>query len=226
MCGRFTNAITWRELVELYQIHDQPALNLAPRYNIAPGQDIPLCRLAPDREPFRREIVQARWGLVPFWAKDEKIGYKTINARAETVHEKPSFRAAFRKRRCLIPADGFYEWKKLEDGSKQPYRICLADGGAFSFAGLWEYNKALDLASCTIIVTKPNPVIAEIHDRMPVILAPENYDTWLSPDTDPAEVTALLRPYAGQMTAYPVSKAVGSARNDDPGLIEPVEQTT
>lgn len=224
MCGRFTNAITWRELVELYQIHDQPALNLKPRYNVAPSQDIPLCRLAGEGPGAAREIVLARWGLVPFWAKDAKIGYSTINARAETVDRKPSFRAAFRKRRCLIPADGFYEWKKLEDGSKQPYRLCLPDGAPFSFAGLWEVNRNLDITSCTIIVTQPNEVAARIHDRMPAILPPGDYDTWLSPHTAAAEAKALLRPYEGEMIAYPVSKAVGSPKNDAPYLIEPVEE--
>ncbi len=225
MCGRFTNAITWRELVELYQIHDQPALNLQPRYNVAPSQDIPLCRLAEEGQGAAREIVLARWGLIPFWAKDEKIGYKTINARAETVDQKPSFRAAFRKRRCLIPADGFYEWKKLEDGGKQPYRLCLPDSAPFSFAGLWEVNKELGVTSCTIIVTQPNEVAGRIHDRMPVILPPGEYDAWLSPETTTAEAKALLRPYEGEMVAYPVGKAVGSPKNDAPSLIDPLEET-
>lgn len=219
MCGRFTNMITWRELVELYRIHDQPALNLRPRYNVAPTQEIPICRVCENR----REIVRVRWGLIPAWAKDLKIGYSTINARAETVAEKPSFRSAFKSRRCLIPADGFYEWRKLEDGSKQPYRLCLADRRPFSFAGLWERNNGLDVTSCTIIVTEPNAVAAEIHDRMPVILDPEQYDAWLSPDTAAEEAKALLRPYTGAMTAYPVSKAVGSVKNDNPTLVEPLE---
>ena len=220
MCGRFTNAITWRELVELYGIHDQPALNLPPRYNVAPSQDIPLCRLG----ECGREIVLARWGLIPFWAKDVKIAYKTINARAETVDRKPAFRNAFRKRRCLIPADGFYEWQKLDDGSKQPYRLCLADRRPFSFAGLWEVNKDLDVTSCTIIVTEPNEVAAKIHDRMPVILPPQDFAAWLSPDTEALAAKALLRPYEGEMIAYPVDKAVGSPRNDDPKLIEPLDE--
>lgn len=219
MCGRFTNAITWRELVELYHIHDQPALNLKPRYNVAPSQDIPIVRPADGG----REIAIARWGLVPFWAKDLKVGYKMINAKAETIDEKPSFRNAFKARRCLIPADGFYEWKKLDDGSKQPYRLCLADRQPFAFAGLWERNDGLDVTSCTIVTTEPNEIAAQIHNRMPVILPPEDYEAWLSPETGPAGAKALLRPYEGEMIAYPVSKDVGSPKNDGPELIEPLD---
>jgi len=228
MCGRFTNQITWRELVELYGIHDQPALNLRPRYNVAPSQDIPIVRLVDDDEA-EREVAIARWGLVPFWAKDLKIGYKMINAKAETVDEKPAFRAAFKARRCLIPADGFYEWKKLggtkgkED--KQPYRLCLPDQAPFAFAGLWERNRDLDVTSCTIVTTEPNKVAAEIHDRMPVILPPATWAAWLSPATPPADAKALLQPYPGKMIAYPVPKAVGSPKNDGPELIEEVQSS-
>lgn len=136
MCGRFTNQITWRELVELYRIHEQPALIQKPRDNVAPSQDIPIVR--PYEDTAERELVIARWGLVLFWAKDLKVGYKMINAKAETVDETPAYRNAFRKRRCLIPADGFYEWKKLKGGEKQPYRLCLPDQKPFAFAGLWK----------------------------------------------------------------------------------------
>ncbi len=135
-----------------------------------------------------------------------------INAKAETVDEKPSFRSAFKRRRCLIPADGFYEWKKLPDGTKQPYRICLAHRGPFSFAGLWETNKDLDVISCTIITCPPNEVAGAIHNRMPVILLQEDYDAWLSPETSQDDAKALLRPYEGDMVAYPVKKAVGFAQ--------------
>lgn len=221
MCGRFTNQITWRELVELYRIHDQPALNLRPRYNVAPSQDIPIVRPSDDG----REIAIARWGLVPFWAKDLKVGYKMINAKAETVDEKPSFRNAFKSRRCLIPADGFYEWAKLEGGEKQPYRLCLKDQVPFAFAGLWERNDGLEVTSCTIITTEPNEVAGEIHNRMPAILPPEDYDAWLSAETAPADAKALLKPYEGEMTAYPVDKAVGSPKNDRPELIEPLAES-
>lgn len=234
MCGRFTNQITWRELVELYRIHDQPALNLRPRYNVAPSQDIPIVRLVEEREDApkdaegderepEREIAIARWGLVPFWAKDLKVGYKMINAKAETVDEKPAFRAAFKARRCLIPADGFYEWKKLDAKTKQPYRLCLPGQKPFAFAGLWEHNRDLDVTSCTIVTTDANEVTAPIHDRMPVILPPETWAAWLSPETPPADAKALLKPYEGAMIAYPVDKAVGSPKNDGPELIEEVE---
>lgn len=232
MCGRFTNQITWRELVELYRIHDQPALNLRPRYNVAPSQDIPIVRPvhkddADDDENDRnddapREVVMARWGLLPFWAKDMKVGTKMTNAKAETVDEKRAFRNAFRRRRCLIPADGFYEWKKLDANTKQPYRLCLPGQRPFAFAGLWEANDKLAVTSCTIITTEPNAVAAEIHDRMPVILPPEAYDEWLSQATPPEAAKALLKPYAGEMIAYPVDKAVGSPKNDGPELIEEV----
>jgi putative SOS response-associated peptidase YedK len=219
MCGRFTNAITWRELVELYRLPEQPEVELTPRYNVAPSQDIPVCRLG----EAGREIAMARWGLIPFWAKDERFGHKTINARAETVDQKPSFRNAFARRRCLIPADGFYEWQKRADGPSQPWRLYVEGSSAFSFAGLWEYNRDLDITSCTIIVTAANALVAPIHDRMPVILSPDDYATWLSLQTSLADAKALLQPYAGPMAAYPVSRAVGSPRHDDPRLIEPVE---
>jgi putative SOS response-associated peptidase YedK len=212
----------WQELVRLYRIHDQPALNLRPRYNVAPTQDIPVVRISPDPKSDDREVIRARWGLVPSWAKDLSLSYKMINAKAETVEEKPAFRNAFILRRCLIPADGFYEWKKLDDGSKQPYRLCLKDQQPFAFAGLWERNNGLDVTSCTIITTEPNAVAGEIHNRMPVILPPEDYDTWLSAETTPADAKALLRPYEGEMIAYPVSKDVGKPQNDRPDLIEPL----
>lgn len=220
MCGRFTNAISWRELVELYRLPAQPEIELTPRYNVAPSQDIPVCRLG----EAGREITMARWGLIPFWAKDERIGHKTINARAETVAEKPSFRNAFARRRCLIPADGFYEWRKRAGGPGQPWRMYVEGSSAFSFAGLWEHNRDLDITSCTIIVTAANALVAPIHDRMPVILSPDDYATWLSPQTSSADARALLQPYAGNMVAYPVSREVGSPGNDDPRLIQPLAE--
>lgn len=173
MCGRFTLHMPWAELVKLYRIHDRP--NLTPRYNIAPTQDILAVRLDKDGA---QELADLRWGLIPRWSKDEKPGYSTINARAETVASKPAFRDAFRKRRCLIPADGYYEWKKLEDGAKQPYRITLGPEQPFSFAGLWERWEKGDkmIESCTIIVTDANKLTRYIHDRMPVILDPADYD--------------------------------------------------
>ena len=207
----------WSELVKLYRVHDR--LNLEPRYNIAPTQDILAIRL--DKEG-QQEAIQLRWGLLPFWAKDEKISYSTINARAETVAQKPAFRDAFTKRRCLIPADGYYEWKKLEDGSKQPYRITLKPEQPFSFAGLWEHWEKDDkmIESCTIIVTDANTLTKDIHGRMPVILDPADYDAWL----DGTKAENLLRSYPSEkMARYPVSRTVGNVKNTGPELIEPIE---
>ena len=217
MCGRFTLHMPWSELVKLYRVHDR--LNLEPRYNIAPTQDILAIRL--DKEG-QQEAIQLRWGLLPFWAKDEKISYSTINARAETVAQKPAFRDAFTKRRCLIPADGYYEWKKLEDGSKQPYRITLKPEQPFSFAGLWEHWEKDDkmIESCTIIVTDANTLTKDIHGRMPVILDPADYDAWL----DGTKAENLLRSYPSEkMARYPVSRTVGNVKNTGPELIEPIE---
>ncbi len=217
MCGRFTLDMPWSELVKLYRVHDRP--NLKPRYNIAPTQDVLAIRLDKDGQ---QEAVQLRWGLIPFWAKDEKISYSTINARAETVAKKPAFRDAFKKRRCLIVADGYYEWKTLEDDSKQPYRITLKPEQPFSFAGLWEHwekdNKVIE--SCTIIVTDANELTKDIHGRMPVILDPADYDAWL----DGTDGENLLRPYPSKkMARYPVSRAVGNVKNTGPDLIEPID---
>lgn len=221
MCGRFTNVLTWRELVHLYRItSDRSALNLPARYNVAPTQDIPIVRLDANGE---RELVMARWGLIPKWANDLKIGYKTINAGAETVDEKPSFKDAFRRRRCLIPATGYFEWKTTAKG-KQPYLFAPADGGAWSFAGLWERNEKTSQAveSCTIIVGPANDLAKEIHDRMPVILDEADHETWLG-SADPGAVKPLLRPYpAAGMRSYPVSTRVGNVRNDDVELIQEI----
>ncbi len=223
MCGRYTQLMSWRELVELYRLtDDQPALNIPARYNVAPTQQVPIIRVMEDGE---RRLAMVRWGLVPFWAKDLKIGYKMINARAETVAEKPSFRNAFRKRRCLVPASGFYEWKG-QAGEKQPYYITLKDG-PMTFAGLWgswkDPKSGDKIESCTIIVTRANALCAKIHDRMPVILAPNDVDPWLYRESEHENLQALLEPYLDRlMIAYPVSKAVGNVRNDEPDLIEPV----
>ncbi len=222
MCGRYTQLMSWREVVELYRLtDDQPALNVPARHNVAPTQQVPIVRV----EDGRRRLAMVRWGLVPFWAKDLKIGYKMINARAETVAEKPSFRTAFRKRRCLVPASGFYEWKG-EPGGKQPYYITLKDG-PMTFAGLWESWKdpksGEKIDNCTIIVTNANELCANIHNRMPVILAPTDFDPWLYADSGAEQLVAILAPYpANAMQAHPVSKAVGNVRNDEPDLIESI----
>ncbi len=218
MCGRYLITTPVEAIRQIFKVDQRP--NLAARYNVAPTQAVPIVRRGEDG----RELISARWGLVPFWAKDLKIGAKLINARAETVAAKPAFRDAFRRRRCLVIADGFYEWRKT-DGGKQPYLIRVAGRAPFAFAGLWERwtDKASDerIESCTIIVTQANALIAPIHDRMPVILAPEDYESWLDPSS--GDGTRLLTSFpAGAMEAFPVSARVGNVKNDDPSLIEPV----
>jgi len=190
--------------------------NLPPRYNIAPTQEVPIIR----RCDGGRELVMARWGLIPFWAKDARIGNKLINARVESIADKPSFRAAFRARRCLVPADGFYEWRKQTDGSKQPYRITPAGGGLMAFAGLWErWNQdGVSVDSCTIITTEAAPSIAFVHKRMPVIVQPEDYDAWL--DDGGLE---LLQPFTGPLDHVRVSGHVNRPANDDPACIAPLK---
>jgi putative SOS response-associated peptidase YedK len=220
MCGR-------------YELHTNPvALALAlglkyppeirPRYNVAPTQQVPIARLSNAGE---RELSQVRWGLVPFWAKDPTIGNKMINARADTIATKPGFREAFKKARCLVPASGFYEWAKMTDGTKQPVHFGMKDDGPFAFAGLWSRWGPKDgeqLETCTIITTGANELCRRVHDRMPVILAAENYTRWLDIEqSDPAD---LLRPFASDaMRAYPVSTRVNSPKNDDPEIIAPLD---
>ena len=202
-----------------------PLPNLPPRYNVAPTQRVPIVRRAQDN--VARELAQVRWGLIPLWAKDETIGAKMINARGEGIDAKPSFREAFKRgRRCLIPADGFYEWQK-EGSAKQPWRITLADGGTLAFAGLWErWEKAPDgvpVESCTIITTAANALVATLHDRMPVILPAAAYGPWLGEvSASSRELLALLMPYPPDaMRAYPVSTVVNSPKNDGPECVEP-----
>ncbi len=223
MCGRYTAAMSWSELVDLYEITETGIpLNVAPRYNVAPTQTVPIVRSVPNG----RELAMVRWGLVPSWSKGPDSRYSMINARAETVTEKPSFRTPFRRRRCLVPADGFYEWMKA-NGAKQPYRIALNDGRPFAFAGLWDSWESADetaIESCTIIVTDANELVRPIHDRMPVILDPGNHVRWLDVEGTPADEAAeMLRSYPSErMTAYPVSRMVNSPKNDDPKCIEAV----
>jgi putative SOS response-associated peptidase YedK len=172
----------------------------------------------------KRKLEMLRWGLIPSWAKDPEIGNRMINARGETVSEKPSFRKAFKVRRCLILADGFYEWQKTDNG-KQPYHVRMQDGSPFAFAGLWEFwnGGGDEMRTCAIITTEANDLMNEIHHRMPVILPPEDYDLWLDLDFDEKEpLTSLLRPCPDEaMEAYPVSRKVNRPANDEPGCIEP-----
>lgn len=220
MCGRFTLAADPADLQEMFELSTPPA-TLAPRYNIAPTQPV---AVIPNGETRALEIF--RWGLIPSWAKDPAIGNRLINARAETLAEKPSFRTALKKRRCLVLADGFYEWKR-EGKSKTPMYIQLKERRPFAFAGLWEVWKSPDdelIKTCTIITTTPNALTEKIHDRMPVILPPKAYDLWLSPDELPAEKTLpLLKPFAAsQMRAFAVSPLVNNPKFDSPECVIPV----
>jgi putative SOS response-associated peptidase YedK len=220
VCGRFTLTADLDFLVERFQIAYPVAFEYKPRYNIAPSQDVP----AVIRGERGNKLGTLRWGLVPFWAKDPSVGYKMINARSETAATKPSFREALRTKRCLILADGFYEWKK-EGQRKQPYRIFLKGGKPFAFAGLWSVWEKGDvrLATCTILTTTANALLADLHDRMPVILPEEAEDVWLDPLASFDDIRALLKRYpADAMDYYPVSDAVNSPKNDDRTLIEPL----
>jgi putative SOS response-associated peptidase YedK len=219
MCGRYTLRTPVDTLVEEFGLTG-PLPEVPVRYNVAPTQEVAAV-LAEDDE---RHLEMLRWGLIPSWADDPAIGNKMINARSETAAEKPSFRGAFKKRRCLIVADGFYEWQKMGNG-KQPYYIRMKDGSPFAFAGLWEvWDKyGEEIRSCTILTTAANELVGEIHQRMPVILPPENYDVWLDADMREAEpLRDLLRPYRDDvMEAYPVSRKMNKPSNDEPGCIEP-----
>ncbi|WP_119459738.1 SOS response-associated peptidase [Rhodospirillaceae bacterium SYSU D60014] len=224
MCGRYTNALTWREIVRLYRITEPSAANapnLEPRYNLAPTQSAPVVRHNP--ETGGRSLDMLRWGLVPHWAKDMSIGNKLINARAEGIDTKPSFRSAFAKRRCLVPAGGFYEWKK-EGTKKQPYAIALKSGEPMSFAGLWENWQDPDsgewIRTFTIVTTEANEFLAPLHNRMPVILHPTAHSLWLGETpAKPDTLKALLKLYpADEMQAWPVSTRVNNVRNEQADL--------
>ena len=222
MCGRFA---LYSDPFTLARRFEAEALSeLRPRYNVAPSQNIPIVR----EEGEKRRFALARWGLIPHWAKDMKIGYSMINARAETVAEKPAFRNAFKHRRCLIPADGFYEWQVIAGSKvKQPWFIALRDREPMAFAGLWERWRSpegKELESCSIIVTDANEIMRPIHDRMPVILAPGDWGAWLKSDAEDAQALQnMLKPYSAEdMAAWPVSTKVNSPRNDSAECVEVV----
>jgi putative SOS response-associated peptidase YedK len=222
MCGRYSFSPEIQQIITRFKI-DEVTFEYTPRYNIAPSQMIP----AIIANEGRNRLGLLKWGLIPFWAKDEKIAIKTINAKAETVHEKPAFKHAFRKKRCIIPADGFYEWKKTNTG-KQPMRITLKSEEPFGMAGLFDTWTAPDgtkVHTCTIITTKPNELVVDIHDRMPVILRPEDEEIWLDREKQDVELLqSLLVPYpAEEMRAYMVSPLVGNVKNDSVECIREVK---
>lgn len=224
MCGRFTLRAPASVVAEQFSLFEVPPF--APRFNIAPTQPVAVVRLSPDQQEPERELVWLRWGLVPSWAKDPAIGDRMINARAETVAEKPAYRGAFRRRRCLVAADGFYEWQRT-GGRKQPYFVHLRDDRPFAFAGLWDRWEGEDytsIESCTLLTTEPNELMQPIHNRMPVVLTPEGSVRWLDPAVQkPEMLSPLLRPFPAElMEAYPVSTYVNNPIHEDPRCIERV----
>ena len=225
MCGRFARKSTQQVLADWFGVELEDMPWFAPTYNAAPQSAQPVVRL--NRDSGGREVAVLRWGLVPFWAKDAKLGYSTFNARAEEVAAKPVFREALKRRRCLVPADAFYEWQRIDPKTKRPYAIGLRSGEPYAFAGLWERWQPKDgapLETFTVLTTDPNELMETIHNRMPVILEPRDYSRWLD-SSDPARPPIdLLRPYpAEKMRSWPVSERVGTVRNNDAELLEPAE---
>ena len=239
MCGRFTITTAPERWVDLLQVSDWPD-GFTSRFNIAPTQNIACVTEAKGR----RSAQMMKWGLVPSWAKDVKIGVRMINARSETAAEKPSFRTALKKRRCLIPADGFFEWEKIDSKTKQPWLIHYRDHTPFAFAALWEswvppmpdiatsniattsITTVAPVFSCSILTTQSNSEMAEIHDRMPVVIQPQQYSAWLSSSASPGQVQQLMNPVAdGSWNRFRVNRLVGNVKNDVPECIQPLEQS-
>lgn len=221
MCGRYSETHPIEKLQERFKAKSFPE-DFRPRYNISPTQQVPVIV-----DHGERSIQLYRWGLIPSWAKDPSIGYKMINARGETVHEKPSFRRPFQKSRCLVASDGFYEWKK-EGKSKTPYRITLKSREPFAFAGVWDTwtdPEGKEVKSFSIVTTSASDLLKPIHDRMPVILKPEDEEIWLDPDAKVDQLLKLIGPYPeAEMEAYSVSSIVNSARNETPDCIVPFSE--
>src|ERR1051326_105615 len=228
MCGRYRLTAKERYLRDHFGLDEDPPW--PPRWNIAPTQQVAIIRQHPTQP--RRIFSHVRWGLIPYWAKDPSSGMKTINAMSETAAEKPAFRVALRFRRCLIPADGFYEWKRLRATAQQPYQFQVVDGSPFAFAGLWERWRGPDkeiLETCTILTTTPNALVSQVHNRMPVIVGRNDYDLWLDPGIkDPNRVAECLLPFdADLMKKYAVSVRVNRPDNDDEECARevPIEQS-
>ena len=226
MCGRLSQNLTWQQIYTLYTLPiSTPRLDPQPRYNGAPTQEFALCRLD---ENGTRSMAALRWGLVPFWAKDVKIGARLINARAETVHEKPAFRSAFRARRCLIPSNGWFEWKRT-GGGKQPYFLALESGAPVSFAALWEQwgRDGQHVESFTIITTEASPGLSDIHDRQPAVVDPDDFTDWLDPGTPQDTLQEIIGPpYEGPYEIRPVSDMVNRVANDTPDILTPLVRNT
>ena len=224
MCGRFALYSDPKTLARRFGA--QAPADLRPRYNVAPTQSIPIVR----EDDGQRRFALVRWRLIPHWAKEMELGYNTINARAETVASSPAYRSAFRHRRCLVVADGWFEWETRPDSKrKQPWFITLRDHEPMAFAGLWDRwhsPEGTDVESCTIIVTDANDRTRTIHPRMPVVLAPDDWDMWLAPEgSDPEMLKGLLRPYpADGVTAWPVSTVVNNTRNDSPECVARIDE--
>jgi putative SOS response-associated peptidase YedK len=225
MCGRYTVTSPGQVIAEAFGV--EGPVDLSPRYNVCPGQDVPVVRLARDGEHRRLDLV--RWGLVPFFVKEPGPAARMINARAESAAQSPAFREALRRRRCLVPADGFYEWQATGTGRgrKQPFYVRREDGRPLAFAGLWERwrgNDGTRLDSCTILTTAPNELLAKVHDRMPVVLPPEAYALWLDRAMDDVERLRplLVAPPARGLVAYPVGLRVNDPKTDDPACIAPL----
>src|SRR5262245_40764140 len=225
MCGRYTLHPTPEEIAERFGVEPVEEI-LAPRYNIAPSQIVPVVR-RPQSGDGLRELAGCKWGLIPYWAKDPKIGNNLINAKAGTISEKPSFKQALAKRRCLIPADGFFEWQKRGKGRSKPIYVRGREGGLFAFAGHWEAGKAPEgekIESGTSITVEPNELISKIHHRMAAILRPDDEAAWIDPQSKIDDLLRLLRPYdSDELEAIPVSRAVNSPAQDSPACIAPVE---
>jgi putative SOS response-associated peptidase YedK len=235
MCGRYASARPKEELLEEFRVEldGAPDRELPPDYNVAPTKEVyaVLSRVPKEAERAVRQLRVVKWGLVPSWAKDPSVGSRMINARVETVAEKPSYRKAFAQRRCLLPADGYFEWYRLDDKRKQPYFIHPADGGVLAMAGLYEFwrdrgrpddDPLAWLVTCTVITTTAEDDLGRIHDRMPMFIERERWDDWLDPKlTAPDDARALLVPASpGRLEAYPVAPAVSNVRNNGPELLE------
>ncbi len=219
MCGRYASSRRPEDLVSYFEVADPPEEVLAPSWNVAPTDPVSIVAVRDGR----RQLRVARWGLVPSWAKDPKVGARFINARAETLADKPAFRAAYARRRCLVPADGYYEWQR-EGTDKQPWFLSDGAGDPLAMAGLYELWRAPDgpwLVSCTIVTTSAPDELGEIHDRTPLLVPRDAWTTWLDPEL-PAPGDLLVAGVPGVLAAWPVDKAVGNVRNDGPELVQPV----